>query len=60
MICRDDRLCTLFCIIMIPEALSIQGVNQGFLDSMDVCLFVYLYDWIVLIIHILKHKLLDL
>lgn len=33
MICCDDRLCNLFCIIMIPETLSIEGVDQGFLDS---------------------------
>jgi hypothetical protein len=50
MICFDNRFCTLFCIIMIPETLSIDGASELFVFAMDIFLLVYFYGIIVIII----------
>jgi hypothetical protein len=55
MICFDDRLCTLYCIIMIPETLSIDGASELFVFEMVIFLLVYFYGIIVSIIHVLKN-----
>jgi hypothetical protein len=55
MICFDDQLCNLFCIIMIPETLSIDGASELFVFGMDISLLMYFYGMIVGIIHVLKN-----